>query len=386
VSIDSLPRRIQGTLLPPLLLAAFLVLRFWTSLTAAETRIDEGAYLRAFEVTRQGGSPYREHGFLYLPAFAVLGGHAVDWLGAGKVRWGLRAATVAGAAAVVWLSATLLPWTTPWRLAASTAYLAAAPGVSLALRTGNVAPVAGALIVAGLLFWPRAPAASGALLAASLPWKPLGVLALPLLGAHRPAGGGRRHLVAAAVGVATAAAVALCGVDYLRDFLRFGAALESEDFRVSRTVSLHRLLLALGLPVGRLEVAIAITVAALLLARSRAWTRNGFLCFALAACCLSVPALWPHSLLMTLPIQILALRRALGSQGAASADGGARRARRYQLAAVACGVAALQWSDGVGGLDPHPSLALAAALLPAVLAPPLLALYVIAGLEPASGD
>jgi hypothetical protein len=375
--------RAPAAVLPLLALTAVLLLRFWSTLTTPDTRIDEGAYLQAFEASHRGTSPYTVHGYLYPPAFAILGGEARHWLSAKAVRGAIRATNVAGTAAIAWLSASFLPWPAVWRLAASAAYLVVAPGVALAMRTGNVSPVAAALLIAGLLAWPRAPVVAGIMLGASLGWKPLGALAVPVLAAHRPAGGGRRQLVAAAAGAAAALAVTLCGARYLREFLQLGAALEAEDFRVSRTVSLQRLLSSLGLPIDRLAVAVAVAAVALLLARARKWTRSELLCLVIAAACLSFPALWPHTLLLTLPIQVLALRRALARVSDFGADrtpssGRGRRLRIYELVAVLCGVTALQWSDAVGGLDPRPSLALAAAMTPAVLAPPLLALYAMA--------
>jgi hypothetical protein len=240
--------------------------------------------------------------------------------------------------------------------------------------------VAAALILVGLFAWRRFPVASGLAIGSSLAWKPLGVLAAPLLAAHRPAAAGsRRHLVAGAAGLATAGLALLIGGRYLGEFASFGVALAPEDFRVSRTVSLQRLLGSLGLDLDRVTVSAAVALAALALARARAWNRDELLSFVIAAACLSTPALWPHSLLMTLPIQVLALRRAHERDPAAPRrrSGSARRARVYELALVWVGVLALHFSDGVGGVDPAPSLALAAALAPPVLAAPLLAWYVV---------
>jgi hypothetical protein len=292
-------------------------------------------------------------------------------------------------ASLIWLSLSFLPWGAGARLAIGAAYLAFAPGVSLAMRTGNVSPVAGALVVAGLMAWPRATLVSGLALGGSLAWKPLGVLAIPMLALHRPVAPGRRHWIAAAVAAALALLWILLGATYLGDFLRMGASLDPRDIAVSRTVSLHRFLWSLGLPIDRLAVSIAVAVVALAAARRRRWSSTRTLCYAIAACCLTLPSLWPHTLLMTLPIQVLALRRAVerftrrpratGSDaGVVGALARERRGRTYELLLVMTGIAALQWSEGVGGVPTEPSLMLALAIAPPLFAPSLLALYALA--------
>ncbi len=380
-------RRWSGALAaaaPILALSALLVLRFWPTLSTPGARVDEEPYLAAFEAIHRGESPYSVNGYFYPPAFAALGGEARRWLERDTLRLLLRAGGVLGAATVVWLASSFLPWAAAPRLLASAVYIAITPGVTLAMRTGNVSPMAAALLIAGLMAWTRAPVASGFLLGAGLVVKPLGTLVPPLLLVHRSDFPARRHWWAGGAALATSLLTALLGIGYLGEFLTLGTTLASEDFPLSRTVSLHRLLLSLGLPVGRVTVAVAVALAAALLARSRSWTQRDFLCLAIAASCLALPALWPHTLLVTLPIQVMALGRALrldrGSASIAESTafaGAGARGRIYEVLLVVCGVIAIHLSDGVGGLDPHPSLALAAALTPVVLAPPLLAWYVI---------
>jgi hypothetical protein len=370
-------------MVPPLVVALVLLLRFWTTLTVPHSRADEAAYLRGFDAARAGRSPFVIAGYLYPPAFAVLGGHAADRFGIDIVRTVMRGATVVGAAVTVWLSVTVLPWSRSRRLLLALAIALSAPGVALCLRTGNVSPVVTALVLGSLLAWPRAPVGAGLLSAASLAVKPLGVLVAPLVTVHRPAGGGRRHLTAGVVAMVVAAALTLAlGGEYLRDFLEFGATLGSEDPRVNRTVSLHRFLLSLGLPVGRLVVAVVVAVGSVLLVRRRPLDPTQLACFVITASCLATPALWTHALLMTLPIQILAVRRALRRRDQLQRPGPRRRFRVYELLAVLLAVVGLHFSDKVGGLDPHPSLGLAAALLPLVFAPPVLTWYILRPEDP----
>jgi hypothetical protein len=102
----------------------------------------------------------------------------------------------------------------------------------------------------------------------------------------------------------------------------------------------------------------------------------------ITASCLATPALWTHALLMTLPIQILAVRRALRRRDQLQRPGPRRRFRVYELQAELLAVVGLHFSDKVGGLDPHPSLGLAAALLPLVFAPPVLTWYILRPEDP----
>lgn len=382
-------RRAAGLLaatVPPLVVALVLLLRFWTTLTVSYSRVDENEYLKGFNAARAGRSPYTIAGYLYPPAFAVLGGHAIDRFGLLNVRTAMRTAGVVGAAVTVWLAASVVPWSASRRLVLALAIALAAPGVALCLRTGNVSPIVTALVLGALLAWPRAPVSAGLFSAASLAVKPLGVLVAPLLAVHRPAAGGRRHWIAAAVAVVATAALTLAlGGEYLRDFLEFGATLASEDARVNRTVSLHRFLLSLGLPVGRLPVAALVAVGSVVLVRARPLDSTQLACFVIAASCLATPALWTHALLMTLPIQILAVRRALRRRDEFTRPGSRRRFRVYELAGVVLAVVGLHFSDKVGGVDPHPSLGLAAALLPLVFAPPVLTWYILRVADAADG-
>ncbi|OQC34247.1 MAG: hypothetical protein BWX64_02800 [Acidobacteria bacterium ADurb.Bin051] len=77
--------------------------------------------------------------------------------------------------------------------------------------------------------------------------------------------------------------------------------------------------------------------------------------------------LWSHALAVTLPLQMAAAGRCLGA-------GRTRIPRLHRIAILAL-VLALQFTDGIGGLAPGPSLLLALALLPLLAAPVVLAVW-----------
>ena len=136
------------------------------------------------------------------------------------------------------------------------------------------------------------------------------------------------------------------------------------------------LLLSLGLPVGRTAVAIVVTLGAMALARTRSWTQREFLCLAIAAVvsgdARAVAA--HHAARAAGPGPCAGARAAARWRPGSNASGAAlsaaeRRRRVYEVILVVCCALTVQWSDGVGGLDPNPSLGLAAALLPRAVDP-----------------
>jgi Glycosyltransferase family 87 len=364
-----------------LLLALLATLRWWSPVTGREPRVDEAVYLAAFEAVGRGESPYVVPDFFYAPALAVLGAWSLDLTSQGVMLAAMRIVNLAGVALTCWLPFTLLDITVLRRLALAAAVLLLAPGTGLALEAGNLSPAAVALVVAALLHWPRHPVSSGLAYGASLVIKPLAVVGIPVLALHRPRPPGRAHQVAGAASV-LGAALLLIGFSYLPDFLALGASLDHEGYPLVRTVSTHRLLFNLGLDVDRSWLSALVGAAGVVLARARRWSRDQLLCLAVAAIVLASPALWSHTLLLTLPLQVLAAKCVLGARlvRSAGSDAGSPRwsgLRRWELPALLVAIAALHWSEGVGGLGPGPSVTVALALAPPLLATAGLAAFVL---------
>ena len=335
-------------------------------MTSETPLVDEGFYLGAFEAVLGGGSPYDAPSYFYPPVFASWGASLLQQLGQAGTLAAFRALNVLGVAALTWWSLSLLRLGRTATVLTALAFVAVAPGVALGMHSGNLSPAISAAIVGALLFWKQRPALTGFLLALSVAIKPVGAIAAPLIGLHR--GAGRRGFVAAAVAVVLATAMLAVAVGFVPQFLAIGSELDPEAFPMERTASLHRLLYNLGLDVHRLVVFAIVGLGTLVAVRMRPWARLDLACLILAAIVLVTPALWSHTLLVTLPLQAIALRLAWSRR-----DG----ARWYELVLVVVGILAIQLSDGVGGVGPGPSLAVAAALAPPVLAPTALALWIL---------
>ncbi len=367
-----------------LLLAAIVALRYASQLFAAHGWVDERIYERAFARLAAGGSPYAEPGYYYLPALAYAGAALQRAIGLVPLRALLRAANVIGASVCLWVSAAW--W---WRARASrtrllgerlllaVALALAAPALQFGFEVGNLSLAISGLVVLSLQGLARRPRAAGLLLGASLLAKPMAaVVPLILVAATR----GRR---AAATTVAVLAggvgAIGLVAFPYLGEFL----AQPLTPLSVARTVSLYRLLQLLALPVDRVVIFAVVAGLAWLVAWRRSpqgaalWALSG------AAMVLSAPTIWTHTLLVFLPVAIMALTLASAPAGQRSGldDRRAARRARWELALVAALVALVLGFQGGGFEDLAPAAQLAM-LLPPLAAPILLALYVARRCEP----
>ncbi len=358
------------------ILAAVAVLRWWPEVTSA-VRVDEQYYLKAIDWVLQGESPYRQPHYFYPPAFAVAGAAVVERFGAPAFLALLRSANLLALAGLVWCSCAWVAGTWSRRLIWAAGCLCLAPGAHLGVSSGNVSFLVIALILAGLLAWRPHPWLSGAALGTAAAIKPLSPVVIAALFAHRD---GRQPRLAATVGLVLSAVLLL-------GFPHFGEMLElaSGESRNLRTVSLHRLLWVLGFEIGAGWVAAAVAALTVFAVRRRPLGATHFLCLASAAVTLATPMMWNHTLLVALPIQVLALalavRRSVGSRRRPTAVTGRQR-RRYELMLVILGVAAIQLCDGVGGVETLAPWVQAAALAPPSLAPAALAAYILRTTDP----
>ncbi|HVS64431.1 MAG TPA: glycosyltransferase family 87 protein [Thermoanaerobaculia bacterium] len=349
---------------------------------------DETIYVAAARAVATGESPFQVPGYYYPAAFAYLWA-ATEKASAIPAWLAWRLANLAAAILLVWLAGIHFPvderrW---WLRPLLCAPLLAAPGISLALRTGNVSVLTALLVAAGVLLAGHRPLRAGLLLGASVAIKPLAVPALVALatpGVRRSRSGGAPPLSvlgpeqrASALGLALAALV-LFAVPFSRELLTQPV----EVLSTIRTVSFERLFRLLGLPLPRFAVLAIVYVA--LAAAASWWTRDRIerAVVALAGAMCAAPLVWSHTLILGLPFLTLALavhwpdlaRDPASDLGNPSAAVGRRR-RLTALAVLA--LVALQLFLQPGGFD-HYAVAVQVALsLPMLAAPPLTAALLI---------
>jgi hypothetical protein len=104
--------------------------------------------------------------------------------------------------------------------------------------------------------------------------------------------------------------------------------------------------------------------------------RRTVLCFGGLAAVLAVPIIWSHTLLLTLPLQVLALTRAVARRREILAE--TNLWRRYESTFVILAVAALQLTEGAGAVDDQAVGFQLVVLSGAYLAAPALMAYILA--------
>lgn len=339
--------------------------RWWRQVFDPLPQNDEMIYFAAFRAVTEGSSPFTVSGYLAFSFLAHAGAWALEHLGRAPTLALFRLANLTGLAVCVWCSSAWIVWSWRYRLLAGVAFVALAPSVGFGVELGNLSLLMAGMVVAALLFWPRAPTFSGALLGLSVAVKPVAPGAIVALLFHRPRGGGRRHLLTAGIATAVTAAIVL-GSPHLETVL-------SKDiwFRLARTVSPYRFAHLLGLRGSEPIVLALVILVAVAFARSR--SMGATQCYALAATAAiaATPVVWPHTLLVTLPLQILALlvlhhRWTDGKQPGQHGRSG-RRALRVEAALVILAVVAIQTAEGATNIyDQHLLIQWLGAIPPAV--------------------
>jgi len=381
------PREHLGNVGAVLVLAAFSVIRWWAYLGSAVPLGDEGIYLDAFREVAEGRPANQISGFYYPPISAEVGAIVVTAIGDQATRVLLRLGSVLGLAMSVWLSFSLWPAARRWRLAVGLLYVTFAPAVRYGITAGNASFVVSGMILTGLTFWSVRPLISGLLLGGSVGIKPLAPLSIAALLTHRPVPWSGRNWLAGGVAAALAGALLASTPTYLTT----GAgAVDRLPF--IRSISLNRILTLLDLTVSPLLVACVIAAVIVLIGRLVPMSRAELLCFGGVAAILAVPIIWSHTLVLTLPAQVLALRLAVerrrraGTFATAGKVGGAGEVwRRYELVFVCLAVAALQLTEGAGAIDDRPVSFQAFILTGAYLAAPVLMFYILAAARRSPG-
>ncbi|MEO7795104.1 MAG: glycosyltransferase 87 family protein, partial [Thermoanaerobaculia bacterium] len=342
--------------------------RFYPAVISVAPLGDELAQEAAFQNEAAGRSPYLEGSYVYPPSLLRLGSVLRGLPRSPFIP--LRCLSLLGLAVVLWSATGWLGWR-PWkRLAAAVLYAALAPGVRQGIEFGNLSFAVAGMIVLALLVWERSPIGSGLLLGASLLVKPLAPAALVALLCHRPAAPGHRHRWAAAVAIATAGLLLLSDPEF-GAFLSHG----SHAWVLGRTVSVHRFLALSQIPEGASVLTLLLLAAVAVVARARVSDREQLLAVALAGCVMVTPVVWNHTLVLTLPLQAMAI--AIAADRFRAATPPERRRRGWEATGIALAVAALTFAEGATGIDNLGIALQVAATLPPALAPAVLAAYVL---------
>ncbi len=352
-------RAARGRAIALSVLAVLLLARFAPALFFPAPLGDELAYDHAFAAAAQDESAYAEPGFLYPPIFARAGA-VLRRAGPMAPLYGLRAANALGLVTLLACCGRWLPWGWRGRLAAGAAVLLLSPAVYQGVTLGNVSFLVSGLVVVALVVSTRRPALSGALLALSLAIKPLGPAAVVALAAYRPPSLGRRHRLAAALALALGG-LALLAVPGLGAFLERG----SHSSVLASTVSPYRFVLLGGFSISPLWISLPVLALVAWFVHRRSLSPDELLATAVVGCIAATPMVWNHTLLLTLPLQAMALATAW------------RRRARLELAGVGLAVVALHVAEGATGITDAAAALQAVAALPPAIAPSLLLVYVL---------
>lgn len=351
-----------------LLLLLVLAARHTAIVLSPEPINDESIYFDAFERVMRGGSPFERSGYLTVSLLAYLGGWSLEAIGPAATLVILRLANLAGAATVAWCALAFVGWTWWGRLAAAAAYLLLAPAVGFGVFVGNLSLAVSGMIVAALLWWRRRPAVAGVLLGTSVIAKPLAPGAIVTLLFRRDEQDTRAHLVAGGLGAAiTLAVIALSP--------HLEQALAIDPFpRLARSVSPHRLVHLLGLRGAELWLSAAIAGIVALIARRSRLGPVRLIALATTAAVATTPLVWSHTLLVTLPLQVICLtilwqrsKRPGGRYGS--------RASRFEVVGVLLAVAAIQLAEGATNIYDQSLWIQWLGSLPPIVAPAALTLY-----------
>lgn len=358
------PQSLGAQIAVVVVLALIVALRWWPHAVAVLPLNDELPYMRAIDLVISGESPYRG-GYLYPPLFAVGGAWLVERIGSTPFLFLVRALCYLGLAATAWIALRTVSWR-KWFPLAAVLGLCLLPAIAFGVTIHNISlAISGATLVA-LWIWPRQPVLAGLLLGVSAVVKPMVLLVPVLLLVHRSKTGGHRHRVAGGIGLAVTGLL-LVLPPYLPEMM----ALASRTATIPRSVSLHRLSYLAGWENGTLWVSGAVALVTVLLVRRLELNRLELLVVASVGSLMATPVLWSHTLVMTLPIQVLLIDRLVSRPR----NDGSRFP--FEAAFVLLTVAALQLSTGASSVDDQPVAFQVASTLPIALAPALAALYLM---------
>ena len=187
--------KLAGHLAIILGLSLLTAVRYWPMVTTPVPGADERVYLRAFEDLAEGRTPYYPAGddldYFYPPAFANVGGVALQATNSTTMLVVMRAANLLGLGICLWYSGLFLPLSWAWRSSIAAIYILVGPiSIYTALGPGNLSLAAVGSSLAALAAWSLIPKTSGVLFGLSGILKPMAPVGILALGAHRPRSGG----------------------------------------------------------------------------------------------------------------------------------------------------------------------------------------------------
>ncbi|MDH3283530.1 MAG: hypothetical protein OEQ13_02225 [Acidobacteriota bacterium] len=334
---------------------------------------DENPYFMAFDRVAVGDSPFGGTHYLYPSVFAYGGAFVQERLGRGAIAAFMRVANLLGVGMAVWLALSWLPLTIGTRTLAGAAYILVSPPINFGVLLGNASLAVTGLTLAALYMFRSRPVLAGTLLGGGIALKPIAVMAVPALAAYRTGRGRCQQLVAASVAIAVVALLVLC-FPYLREFLELAST-----SRVGRSVTLHRFPGLFGLEVNAFWISVPIALLVLLYLHRHPLGPAHALCLMTTAALAVTPLVWSHTLLLALPLQVLALTVVVSRFAASRSDGaGVAVSRRafYEMAFVLLGIAGIQFARGAGNIGDQGALLQAVAASVPALSPAALTIYV----------
>lgn len=356
------------------------MVRWFPWVTWLEPLNDEMVYFGAFRMAAEGLSPFMQQGYLYPPILALAGGWGLQVFGEVGVIAVVRVANVVGLATTVWCALAWLPWKWTRRLIVGAVFLSISPQVRFSMLFGNLSLAVAGLIILGLLTWHRRPLFSGFFLGISVAIKQVAPVAIALLFLHRPSREGHRHHVAALAGAAIVAGLAL-------SFPFFGEipALGIES-RLARTVSIHRFAYLLGLRYSTIWLSALVALVVSFIVRKGRMSQTHFLLFAIASTLMATPLVWSHTLVVALPLEVIALQIAWFRYRQSRQNWRAEPSQpahfRFEIIFVVLAVLGIQFSEGSSGIYDKSFLLQFLGTIPPSLAPAALVGYVFSTTNP----
>ncbi len=362
-----------------LLLLAVLVaggLRWHQAVLEDYIKPDETVYVHAAELWSAGKSPYEESIFFYPPVFAWAASELTDIFGTLGYLKIQRASSLMGICLATWLAVVIAAWRWWPALLLSVAWLWLSPVVALPMAIGNATGLSTALTLACLCFWLRQPIAAGSALGLGQALKPIAPLAALYFLAYRQGANPRRAFQTGAASLVAGGLLLLVGLRYLPGMLANATGSGHQPYNFS----LHRVLAGFGVPIRPVWIVAIVGLTGLWWIARQRLSKLEFLVAVLVLNLFAAPILWAHSLLLFLPVQLLAVAQIIRSDRSIRSGAlGWRATLPHIVAGLA--IASTVLSASIGGLAAAPAWIQSAVLTVPLLSLPYLGAYVLGGLR-----